>query len=169
MSRIEGHMEDYYWWEVSPRSPAVSGLPLIQLPWLPLLCVCLCFPSSEPGVFPLSIFSAGTLDHPGIQSWTEVSGAVRHISGFALRSVSFWKFFQMGCAAFWGLTSISGGLVGQHLSLCHLHVLLCTPTLPTPSSQHPLCAPLFPVIPCFSPLTGLHCPSITVPCGLLSV
>ena len=91
VSRSEGHMEDSYWWEVSPHSLGVSGFPLIQPPWLSLWCVCLCFPSTEPSVFPLSIFSAGTLDHPGIQSWTEVSGAVWHISGFALRSVSFWK------------------------------------------------------------------------------
>ena len=169
MSRSEGHMGDSYWWDVSPHIPGVSGFSLIQPPWLSLSCVYLRFPSSEPSVFPLSIFSAGTLDHPGIQSWTEVSGAVRRVSGFALRSVRFWKQFQMGCAAFWGLTSLSGGLVGQHLSLCHPYVPLCTPASPTPSSQHPLCAPLFPMTPCFAPLTGLHCPSITVPCGLLSL
>ena len=65
--------------------------------------LCLCFPSTEPGIFPLSIFSQGTLDHPGVQSWTEVSGTVWCTPGFALRSVSFWRWFQrMGCAPFWG-------------------------------------------------------------------
>ena len=52
----------------------------------------------------------------------------------------------------------------------HPIVLLCTPASPTPSSQHPLSAPLFPShMLCFSPLTALHCPSITVPCGFLSL
>ena len=46
-------------------------------------------------------------------------------------------------------------------------ISLCTPASPTPSSQHPLSAPFFPVNPCFSPLTGVHCSCVTVPCGLL--
>jgi len=50
-----------------------------------------------------------------------------------------------------------------------LLIPLCTPASPTPSSQHPLSAPVFPVIPCFSLLTGSHCPCITVPCRLLSL
>ena len=71
--------------------PERPWFPCVQPPWLSLSCVCLCFPSSEPGVFPLSIFSPGTLDYPGIQSWREVSGAVWCLPGFALRSVNFWK------------------------------------------------------------------------------
>ena len=38
-------------------------------------------------------------------------------------------------------------LRGQHLSLCNPHVPLCTLASPTPSSQHPICAPLFPLFP----------------------
>ena len=83
--------------------PERQWFPCVQPPWLSLSCVCLCFPSTEPSIFPLSIFSPGTLDHLGIQSWTEVSGTVWCTPGFTLRSVSFWRWFQrMGCAPFWG-------------------------------------------------------------------
>ena len=38
---------------------------------------------------------------------------------------------------------------------------LCKPASPSPSSQHPVCAPLFPVTPAFPPPTALHCPTVT--------
>ena len=41
--------------------------------------------------------------------------------------------------------------------------------LPNPFLSPTVCAPLFPSIPCLPPLTGLCCPSITVPCGFLTV
>ena len=129
------------WWDLWPQSMRGCWLLLIQPPWLSLLCVCLCFPSTEPGIFPLSIFSPGSLDHPGIQSWTEFSGAVRCTPGLAFRSVSFWRWFQrMGCSAFWGLTSLSGGLAGQHFPVLP-HVPLCTPASPIPSSHQPSVRP----------------------------
>ena len=144
-------MEDSLWQDMRPQSPGGSGFPGLQPPWLSLSCVCLCFRSTEPSVFPLSIFSPGTLYHPGVQSWTEVSGSVWLTPGFAFRSVNFWRLFlRMGCAAFWGLTSLSGVLAGQHLPLLP-HIPLCIPASPTPSSQHPLCAPLFPITPAFLP------------------
>ena len=141
-------MEDSLWWDVWPQNPWSSWLTRIQPPWLSLSCVCFS-PSSEPGVFPLSIFSPGTLDYPGIQSWTEISGAVWCTPGFALRSVSFWRWFlRMGCAPFWGLISVSGGLAGQHLSVCQ----------PTLSSAHlpppPLPLSIPSVLPSY-PLTAL--------------
>ena len=71
--------------------PGRQWFPRVQPPWLSLPCVCLCFPSTEPGIFPFSIFSPGTLDHPGVQSWTEVSGTVWCTPGFALRFVSSWR------------------------------------------------------------------------------
>ena len=148
MSRSEGHMEDSYWWEVSPHSPGVSGFPRIQPPWLSLWCVCLCFPSTEPSVFPLSIFSPRTLDHPGVQSWAEVSGTVRLIPGLAFRSVSFWRWFQrMRSAVVWGLTSLSGGLAGQHLSLC----CPMSPSAHLPPPPLPLSTPSVLPSPLFSP------------------
>ena len=125
--------------DVWPQSPGGSGFPHVQPPWLSLSCVCLCFPSTESSVFSLSIFSPGTWDHPGVQSWTQVSETVWHIPGFALRSVSFWRWFQsMRSAAFWGLIFFSGGLA----ILCHpsspsAHL----PPPPLPLSI-PLCAPL---------------------------
>ena len=96
-------MEDSLCQDVWPQSPGGSSFLASSLPLLSLPCVCLCFPSMEPGIFPLSIFSPGTLDHPGVQSWTEVSGAVWCTPGFALRSVSSWRWFlKMACSAFWG-------------------------------------------------------------------
>ena len=149
--------------------PGRQWFPLIQPPWLSLSCVCLGFPSTEPSIFPLSIFSPGTLDHPGIQSWTEVSETVWHTPGLALRSVSFWRWFQrMGCATFWGLTSLSGGLAGQLLSLC----LPSSPSAHLPPPPLPLSTPLWAPLPnhcMLFPLPGWHCPSITVTCGFLSL
>ena len=163
-------MEDSLCQDVWPQSPGGSSFLASSLPLLSLPCVCLCFPSTEPGIFPLSIFSPGTLDHPGVQSWTEVSGAVWCTPGFALRSVRFWRWFlRMGCAAFWGLTSVSGGLAGQRLSVCQPtspSAHLSPPPLPL---SIPSVLPSSPSQPCFSPLTGLHCPSTTVPCGCLSL
>ena len=150
--------------------PGRQWFPRMLPPWLSLLCVRLCFPRSEPGIFSLSIFSPGTLDHPGVQNWTEVSGTVWCTPGFALRSVRFWRWFlRMGCAAFWGWLPFRW--LGWPAPHCvSAHVALWTPVSPTPSSQDLLYVPLFPPSqPCFSPLTGLHCPSITVPCGRLSL
>ena len=143
--------------------PGRWWFPRIQPLWLSLSCVCLCFPSSEPGIFPLSIFSPGTLDHPGIQSWTEVSGAVWCTPGFALRSVRFWRWFlRMGCAAFWGLTSVSGGLAGQRLSVCqptshsaHLPPLTLPLSIPSALPSFPLTALLFS--PDWPALSFHHC------------
>ena len=160
-------MEDSLWQDMWPQSPGGSGFLASNLPWLSLSFVCLCSPSSEPGVFPLSIFSPGTLDHPGVQSWTEVSGAVWCTPGFSFRSVSFWRWFlRMGWTPFWGLTSVSGGLAGQCLSVCQPlspSAHLPSPPLPLSISSVFPCSPLPPSQPCFSPLTGLHCPPSLCP------
>ena len=145
-------MEDSLWQDMWPQSLGDRGFPHIQPPWLSLSCICLCFPSSEPGVFPLSIFSPRTLDHPGMQNRTGVSEAVWYIPGFPLRSVNFWKWFQDGMCCLlrpdlplrWSCWPAS---------LCMPPLLpLCTPTSPTPASQHPLCVPPFPThSPAFLP------------------
>ena len=126
-----------------------NWLPRVQPPWLSRSCVCFCFPSSEPSVFPLIIFSPGTLDHPGVQSRTEVSGTVRLTPGLALRCVEFWKWSQkMGCATFWGLTSLSGGLAGcTSMPPC---VPLCKPASPALPLSTLCVLPSSPVTPCSS-------------------
>lgn len=45
-------------------------------PSLTLFVLCVCFPSTEPGIFPPVVFSSGTLDHPGMQSRRQVPGTV---------------------------------------------------------------------------------------------
>ena len=142
-----------------------NWLPRIQPPWLSRSCVCFCFPSSEPSVFPLIVFSPGTLDHPGVQSRTEVSGTVRLTPGLAFRFVSFWRWFQrMRSAVVWGLTSLSGGLAGQHLPLC----CPMSPSAHLPPQPLPLSTPLCARFPS-SPQTDFHCPSIMVSYGFLSL
>ena len=132
------------WQNVQTQHTGGNGFLCIQPPWLSLSCVCLCFPSKEPGVFPLNIFSPRTLDYPGIQSWAEVSGTVRLTTRLAFRSVSFWSWFQrMGCAVVWGLTPLSGGLAGPHLSLC----CPMSPSAQMPPPPHPLSTPS--VLPSF--------------------
>ena len=146
--------------------PGRQWFPHIQPSWLSLSCVCLCFPSTESSVFSLSIFSPGTRDHPGIQSRTQVSETVRRTPGFALRSVSFWRWFQrMRSAAFWGLTFFSGGLAAL-TSLCaapHPPLHTC---LPQPFLSASLCVPLFPITLYFSPLPCLRCPLSFHHCAL---
>ena len=162
MRSFEGHSR--YFARQLPRSPGCAPWedewPAEHTSSLPdFVCrVCLCFPSTEPGVFPLIVLSPRPLDHPGVQSRTEVSGAVRRTPGLALRYVEFWKWFRrMGYAAFWGLTSLSGSLAGPHLSLLHC-VSLCKPASPTPSPQLPVCAPLSP----------MHTPALLPYCLALS-
>ena len=98
MRSFEGHSR--YFARQLPRSPGCAPWedewPAEHTSSLPdFVCrVCLCFPSTEPGVFPLIILSPRPLDHPGVQSRTEVSGSVRQMPGLALRSVRFWKWFQ---------------------------------------------------------------------------
>ena len=146
--------------------PGRWWFPRIQPFWLSLSCVCLCFPSTEPGIFPLIIFSPGTLDHPGIQSWTQISETVWRTPGFALRYVSFWRWFQR-----WDLLPSETWPSQVAWLLLPLSVSPLSPSAhlpPHPSSQHPSVCPSS-YHPCFSPLTGSHCPWVTVPCRLLSL
>ena len=64
--------------------------------------------------------------------------------------------FPLRCPG-WPALSCAAPRPPLHTCLPHL---LLSPTL---------YVPLFPFIPCLPPLTGLCCPSITVPCGFLSL
>lgn len=165
---VEGHMEDPLW-----RASSFLPQAALRKPWLcPLVAhvttehegcwlllvslpdflyrVCL-LPQHGPVIFPLSIFSPGTLDHPEVQSWTEFSGAVWCTPGLAFRSMRFWRWFwRMGCSASWGLTSLSGALAGQHFVCC-----------PGPSHLPP------PPLPLTIPSVARCLPSLTVACVVL--